>query len=333
VRQCVSSSVYTYSDPDEDTGTTMKSSPLYAIGTVARLTKINPDTLRVWERRYGLGPAQKSATGRRLYNQNELEHLQIVSALLASGYRIGEIATMERKTLDALHNRESLADNSNGKAEPTHLLVVGTELCGWLEHHRACLARMKCTLIARDLQDVEADALLQLQPVDLLMVGVEKASECDSRYMSGLRSIIGSPPTTVCHNSSKTATTTANNDILLVKGPMTVESFTTSIQCLKAKAELRVGDSDIARLSRPKSRLFSNQALEDIRNSPSKLACDCPSHLSGLIEALTEFESYSSECAVENWSDAATHACVYAYANQARWLLEKALTAATSEHH
>ena len=30
--------------------------PLYGIGTVARLTGLKPDTLRVWERRYGLGP-------------------------------------------------------------------------------------------------------------------------------------------------------------------------------------------------------------------------------------------------------------------------------------
>ena len=35
--------------------------PLYGIGTVARLTGLKPDTLRVWERRYGLGASHKSA--------------------------------------------------------------------------------------------------------------------------------------------------------------------------------------------------------------------------------------------------------------------------------
>ena len=39
--------------------------PLYGIGTVARLTGLKPDTLRVWERRYGLGASHKSTTGRR----------------------------------------------------------------------------------------------------------------------------------------------------------------------------------------------------------------------------------------------------------------------------
>ncbi|MDC0972938.1 MerR family DNA-binding transcriptional regulator, partial [Luminiphilus sp.] len=43
--------------------------PLYGIGTVARLTGLKPDTLRVWERRYGLGASYKSASGRRLFTQ------------------------------------------------------------------------------------------------------------------------------------------------------------------------------------------------------------------------------------------------------------------------
>ena len=51
-----------------------------------------------------------------------------------------------------------------------------------------------------------------------------------------------------------------------------------------------------------------------------------------MIQSLAAFEQYSSQCAVENWSDAATHSCVYAYSNQARWLLERALQAILDEH-
>ena len=63
--------------------------PLYGIGTVARLTGLKPDTLRVWERRYGLGASYKSASGRRQYTQADLEHLQLISALVGDGARIG----------------------------------------------------------------------------------------------------------------------------------------------------------------------------------------------------------------------------------------------------
>jgi DNA-binding transcriptional MerR regulator len=80
----------------------LESRPLYGIGTVARLTGVKPDTLRVWERRYDLGASHKSASGRRQYTQADLEHLQLVSALVSSGTRIGEIATSERRTLEML---------------------------------------------------------------------------------------------------------------------------------------------------------------------------------------------------------------------------------------
>ncbi|MFT7176173.1 MAG: DNA-binding transcriptional MerR regulator, partial [Halioglobus sp.] len=45
----------------------LETRPLYSIGTVARLSGIKADTLRVWERRYGLGASGKSAGGRREY--------------------------------------------------------------------------------------------------------------------------------------------------------------------------------------------------------------------------------------------------------------------------
>ena len=75
---------------------TLEPRPLYGIGTVARLTGLKSDTLRVWERRYGLGASYKSPTGRRQYLN--LDHVQLVSALV-NRVRIGEIAASDRKTL------------------------------------------------------------------------------------------------------------------------------------------------------------------------------------------------------------------------------------------
>ena len=90
----------------------LESRPLYAIGTVARLTGLKPDTLRIWERRYGLGASQKSATGRRQYTQSDLDHLQLISALVGAGSRIGEIATAPRKTLEMLLRRQATTSSS-----------------------------------------------------------------------------------------------------------------------------------------------------------------------------------------------------------------------------
>ena len=85
-----------------------ESGAFHSIGDVAEATGISPDTIRVWERRYGLGASHKSATGRRQYTQSDLEHLQLIAALVNDGARIGEIADSERKTLEMLVRQRGL---------------------------------------------------------------------------------------------------------------------------------------------------------------------------------------------------------------------------------
>ena len=63
----------------------------------------------------------------------------------------------------------------------------------------------------------------------------------------------------------------------------------------------------------------------------NKLNCECPKHLTDLIRRLSAFEEYSQTCGAENWKQAAVHACVYSYANQARHLIEKALRSVLDE--
>ena len=103
--------------------------PLYGIGTVARLTGLKPDTLRVWERRYGLGASHKSNTGRRQYTQSDLEHLQIVATLVGDGVRIGEIAALERKTLDMmLRGRVGQGNDAPALEDKPQVMLVGAVL-------------------------------------------------------------------------------------------------------------------------------------------------------------------------------------------------------------
>ena len=49
----------------------------YRSGVAARLAGLSPETLRVWERRYNLSGAERSARGQRLYSA-ELVRLLIM---------------------------------------------------------------------------------------------------------------------------------------------------------------------------------------------------------------------------------------------------------------
>ena len=62
------------------------------ISVAARRVGLSVDTLRVWERRYGLGPSRTSPGGHRRYGDGDLRRLRAAVHLLRSGVPAGEAA-------------------------------------------------------------------------------------------------------------------------------------------------------------------------------------------------------------------------------------------------
>jgi PAS domain S-box-containing protein len=69
------------------------------IGTVADRSGFSTHVLRVWESRYGLLDPTRSEGGQRLYSEDDVDVLARVKELLDAGYRIGEIARIDRSKL------------------------------------------------------------------------------------------------------------------------------------------------------------------------------------------------------------------------------------------
>jgi MerR family transcriptional regulator, light-induced transcriptional regulator len=65
--------------------------PGYSIRVTSRLTGISADTLRMWERRYGFPKPQRNEAGVRVYSDDDVERLILVSRALKAGYRAGEV--------------------------------------------------------------------------------------------------------------------------------------------------------------------------------------------------------------------------------------------------
>jgi DNA-binding transcriptional MerR regulator len=316
------------------TQTAIEPRPLYGIGTVARLAKIKTDTLRVWERRYGLGASHKSDSGRRLYTQTDLEHLQIVGRLVRDGYRIGEIASLERKTLAAIVNQgTNRARGQRSDNRPT-VMLIGIGLGSWLDQHPACLSGLDSRLLRSTVEQACADESFDFGQAQLLMIECAALNAAQVAMIEQLQKRLGMPATMVFYEFSNPATLKALNQAGLgcAQLPLDVEMFSVCIRRLESSLAVYRGNADMGELAAPQPRLFKKADLAHHRQQPSELACGCSQHLAEIIETLANFESYSSECGVENWQDAATHACVYAYANQARWLMEKALGAVIEEH-
>ena len=79
--------------------TTPEEGPLVRIGELSRRTGVGVDTLRAWERRYGLLRPQRSSGGFRLYGTSDQERVRAMKALIDSGVSAAEAARLTTSAL------------------------------------------------------------------------------------------------------------------------------------------------------------------------------------------------------------------------------------------
>jgi hypothetical protein len=70
---------------------------------------------------------------------------------------------------------------------------------------------------------------------------------------------------------------------------------------------------------------YSYAQLGKLQQIASKVECECPNHLSTLLQSLLDFERYSRNCENRNSADAEVHRLLYESTARARALLERAL--------
>ncbi len=304
--------------------------PLYGIGTVARLTGLKSDTLRVWERRYGLGASYKSATGRRQYTQSDLDHLQLIAALVQEGVRIGEIAASDRKTLEIMLERQT--DGNGSRAVPpkkARVVFVGPELCEWLDEHQGCISGVSALLARSPIESALKELILD-EEADLLVVHSPSLTLQQIRGVEALVERLRVKRAIVLYQfaNEQWLAELERSGHSALPYPIEPSRLAFEIGRSQIERETAAGIANLSELIPAKPRVFSDEALRAAAQEKIVIDCECPRHLSELIRSLNEFESYSSACSVDNWKDAAVHASIYAYTCQARHLMEKALQSA-----
>ncbi len=73
----------------------------YPIGVTARLTGLPVETLRAWERRYGIVAPRREGTV-RTYGEQDVAKLRTLARLVAAGHPIGRLARLGRRELEVL---------------------------------------------------------------------------------------------------------------------------------------------------------------------------------------------------------------------------------------
>jgi len=71
---------------------------LFPIREVARLTGVNPVTLRAWERRYGLIQPRRTESGHRLYAMTDIERVRSILGWIERGVAVSKVGKILAKT-------------------------------------------------------------------------------------------------------------------------------------------------------------------------------------------------------------------------------------------
>lgn len=74
----------------------------HPIRVVSRRTGLSPHVIRVWEKRYQAVVPTRTDKNRRLYSDDDIRRLGLLSSLIKEGRRIGDIANLPTDDLEAL---------------------------------------------------------------------------------------------------------------------------------------------------------------------------------------------------------------------------------------
>ena len=77
---------------------------IHPIGFVARQTGLSTHVIRVWEKRYGAVQPNRTATGRRLYSESDLQRLLLLQRASRCGHRIGQLSELDDESLRGIIN-------------------------------------------------------------------------------------------------------------------------------------------------------------------------------------------------------------------------------------
>ena len=129
---------------------TMEHDPkeLLSVGRVAEQTGLSPDSLRIWERRYGVPKPVRLPSGHRRFTRDQVSWLRRVAEALALGYRPGRLMKASKAELEELIAAKRVRPKS-----PPHVVP-------WIEMVKA--------FAADDLRAILRDQGSQLPPLELI---------------------------------------------------------------------------------------------------------------------------------------------------------------------
>lgn len=301
----------------------------YRIGSVARLTGINPDTLRMWERRYGVVDPMRTPGGGRLYTGADVERLKLIKQLVDGGDAIGSIANLDTAVLLQRWQKTSEAAVAATARRPCRIIVAGETLPARMQAGAGAGAGdlEGLQLLAVGPTPESCLSALADEPADVLVIEIPTVHEDTSRQIIDWLGDTGTRRALLVY---RFATAEALRRLPAARiqtvsapvSPVVIRNLCLGMQSLAAAGP--EGEEAGVRLQ-VAGRRYSNAMLAKLAQQSGTIRCECPKHLAELVTSLLAFERYSLECENRNRQDAAMHAYLHATVSQARKQIEDAL--------
>jgi len=106
-----------------------------------------------------------------------------------------------------------------------------------------------------------------------------------------------------------------------LRSPLNIPTLRCQMLSIIAR-NLLAANSMTAGITPPR---YSAEQLGKLQQVSTAIDCECPNHLSTLLQNLVEFEDYSAACESQGPADAALHRLLYEHTARARGLMERAL--------
>lgn len=298
----------------------------YKIGTAAKMAGISPNTIRTWMRRDYFSASIETESGERILSSEDLKRLITLKSLIDLGDSIGRIAKLDdealqhrltelKTTSDTNYSNEipSLADLQAGFVSPVgSVRLAAASPLFWNSKTFQSVSQLteyvkgehQLSIVLVDTQGrnpAEKSAILEFAKAnpEIAVVVI-----FDFMQRSQLKEL-------------------AKAQVHLLRWPINsimLERYLYSLMPTLSHPAAR--SSQFAELP---SRLLTEKQLSALANSSPELQCECPLHVSSIVNSLGAFEDYSQQCIISSPEDRELHEFLHAETARARRIMELAL--------
>lgn len=305
----------------------MPDAPVFKIGAASRITGIPVDTLRIWERRYSVVSPRRSKGADRLYSSQDIKRLILIKQLTDEGHAIGSIANLSNDKLQEQLDlvKSSPAVQPSEQAKVLKAAVLGDTLVYLIKKE---YRDKYIDFVCMEQYVSELEKFLKSQAVDILVLEYPSIQNNTTTEIRKLARLAKAKHTFVIYGFSSSSLISAFNPdtFTFTQAPVPLESLLATIRKTMGieKPDNKGYLQKYLDMPAPE-RMFTNKGLGHASLISTTIKCECPKHLSNLIQQLLQFEIYSAECKVRNKEDADLHAGLKSMAGHARALMEMGL--------